>query len=127
MEAEEITGEKDETAEKTSFRIHHVRVASYLRPLACWVWVLGFWGINFIPKPKPFHHRAHSLSLTHTHKNTHLARGSQSCSCAICIRLPHVSSNMATVTLSISVGSRVNFTPRFFNRSYSSCVSSTVN
>jgi hypothetical protein len=46
---------------------------------------------------------------------------------AICIRFPHVSSNTAVVTDSISSGSCVNRTPSARSRSYSALTSSTAN
>ena len=47
-------------------------------------------------------------------------------SCAIWIRLPHVSSNTAVFTGPISVGPCVNCTPSPTRRSYSACTSSTA-
>ena len=46
---------------------------------------------------------------------------------AICIRLPHVSSSTAVVTVGISSGSCVNRTPSARSRSYSALTSSTAN
>ena len=48
-------------------------------------------------------------------------------SCMIWIKFPHVSSNIATITLSIFVGSMVNLTPSSFNFSNSVLIFSTAN